>query len=100
MPEPHTRLTAETPSAELASAYDVAIAGVQVPLVQLFATASAPAYRAAVVAAEQAEHGPDQAEYQVSHGMTPSAVSVIGDPTPDPPKKEAIAPIGVTKVKG
>ena len=52
--------------------------------------------RASLVAAEQAQHRARQAEYQVSHGMTPWAESVIGEPKPDPPNSPAIAPTGVT----
>ena len=43
LPEPHTRFTAETPSAEFALAYDSATPGAHAPLAQLLATASAPA---------------------------------------------------------
>ena len=52
--------------------------------------------RAPLVAAEQAHHRAGQAKYQVSHGMTPWAESVIGEPKPDPPNTPAIAPTGVT----
>ena len=55
--------------------------------------------RATLVAPELPQHRAGEAGDQVSHGMTPSAVSVSGEPRPDLPNSVAIAPIGVMNLK-